>query len=180
MQTKESKMNTEQETKLWHIHKGLFFPKDHMCCQDISPVTRSLLSRLPHRGLCLFWEQKMCMKNLQQNETESLGFTLIPEKSKTIPACFYVYVIIWIIIYTGIFYQILLIGVTSRNKEKHCNWVIVPCFLRRIKSPPHLGTSFRASAYNFYHEISPELSRNSLFVLRWEAEMTWIVCPWTK
>lgn len=119
----------------------------------------------------------MSTKNLQQNDTESLGFTHIPEKPNANPACFYFYAIISIIIYTEIFYQILLIGVTSRNKEKHCNWAIVPCFLHRLKSPQYLGASFRASAYNFYHEISPELSRKSLFVLRWEAEMKWIVCP---
>lgn len=122
----------------------------------------------------------LCTKNLPQNETESLGFTLIPEKPNTSPACFYFYVIIWIIIYSGISYQILLIGVTSRNKGEHCNWAIVPCFLHRLQSPQHLGARFRASANYFYHEISPELSKKSLFVLRWEVEITWIVCPWTN
>lgn len=132
------------------------------------------------KGYVSSFENSFVYEESTTNETESLGFTLIPEKPNTSPACFYFYVIIWIIIYSGIFYQILLIVVTSRNKGEHCNWAIVPCFLHRLQRPQHLGASFRASANYFYHEISPELSKKSLFVLRWEVEITWIVCPWTK
>lgn len=146
-----------------------------MCCQGIFPVTRGSLVKC--LTLCFHacpikayvsstkntkWLWRIYNK-MRLNPWASPSF----QRSPTLTQLVFVSMsmsIISIIIYSGIFYQILLIGVTSRNKEEHCNWAIVSSFLHRLKSPQYL----QSFCIQF---LSPKCSESPC--LSWGRRLKW-------